>query len=110
MQVPIIYAGAELNLFRELTKENVGTLTVTELAEKSGASPALLGKKLHPHEHPSLIHQSSARETSSILCIIWLDSKCRPGPIPSQRSHLSVEHRPGHCRFLPCVRSYQYKT
>jgi hypothetical protein len=40
-----IHVGVDLGLFKELTKENAGPSTVQQLAEKSGASPALLGKQ-----------------------------------------------------------------
>ncbi|KAL5347912.1 hypothetical protein ACLOAV_007323 [Pseudogymnoascus australis] len=44
LQVAVIYIGVELGIFKQLAKRT--TLTVTELAETSGASPELLGRIL----------------------------------------------------------------
>ncbi|KAL8712080.1 MAG: hypothetical protein Q9220_003514 [cf. Caloplaca sp. 1 TL-2023] len=46
LQVAVVYSGIELGLFQELAKEGAGTMTVTDLAEKSGASPDLLARIL----------------------------------------------------------------
>ncbi|KAK5045409.1 hypothetical protein LTR84_009273 [Exophiala bonariae] len=45
LELAIIYVGAELGLFAELAKENTKPLTVTQLVERSGGSPALLGSR-----------------------------------------------------------------
>ncbi|KAL8824799.1 MAG: hypothetical protein Q9191_004810 [Dirinaria sp. TL-2023a] len=43
MQTAVIYVGVELGLFKELAKENAGSMTAIQLAEKTRASPQLLG-------------------------------------------------------------------
>jgi len=43
VQIAVVYVAVELGLFKELVKTN-DSIAVVELAEKSKASPDLLGK------------------------------------------------------------------
>ena len=46
MELAVIYVGVDLGIFKELVAEKEDTLTLTQIAEKTGASPELLGNEL----------------------------------------------------------------
>lgn len=47
MELAVIYAGVDLGIFKHLVAEQEGALALTQIAEKTGASSALLGNESH---------------------------------------------------------------
>lgn len=88
LELAVIYIGVDLGLFAELVKENTNPLTVAQLAERSGASPVLLGERI-PYKLQSLhgtdIFLPLQRKGAPISCISWLYDQSRTESIPSEQ-------------------------
>lgn len=112
LELAVIYIGVDLGLFAELVKDNTNSLTVTQLAERSGASPVLLGERILL-KLQSLQDTDRAlplrREGAPISCISWLYGQSGAESVQSEQIDLCVCTPGNQAGHDPCVSHHSEK-